>query len=78
MSNDLRSWFVTFPNGIIPLVENWGLTQRSSVQAGTLLFCPYSLTQRSSVQAGTLLFCPYSLTQRSSVQAGTLRISCDS
>ncbi|KAD5507713.1 hypothetical protein E3N88_15416 [Mikania micrantha] len=24
MSNDLRSWFVTFPNGMIPLVENWG------------------------------------------------------
>ncbi|KAD5507639.1 hypothetical protein E3N88_15342 [Mikania micrantha] len=24
MSNDLRSWFVTFPNGVIPLVENWG------------------------------------------------------
>ncbi|KAD3336614.1 hypothetical protein E3N88_32133 [Mikania micrantha] len=21
MSNDLRSWFVTFPNGMIPLVE---------------------------------------------------------
>ncbi|KAD7117696.1 hypothetical protein E3N88_04964 [Mikania micrantha] len=24
MSNDLRSWFVTFPNGMVPLVENWG------------------------------------------------------
>ncbi|KAD4586489.1 hypothetical protein E3N88_24090 [Mikania micrantha] len=24
MSNDLRSWFVTFPNGMIPLVGNWG------------------------------------------------------
>ncbi|KAD5318173.1 hypothetical protein E3N88_18119 [Mikania micrantha] len=24
MSNDLRSWFVTFPNGVIPLVEIWG------------------------------------------------------
>ncbi|KAD2393475.1 hypothetical protein E3N88_40452 [Mikania micrantha] len=27
MSNDLRSWFVTFPNGIIPLVENWGCSR---------------------------------------------------
>ncbi|KAC9423924.1 hypothetical protein E3N88_45864 [Mikania micrantha] len=24
MSNDLRSWFVTFPNGMIPLVEIGG------------------------------------------------------
>ncbi|KAD4888203.1 hypothetical protein E3N88_20276 [Mikania micrantha] len=28
MSNDLRSWFVTFPNGMIPLVENWGCDNR--------------------------------------------------
>ncbi|KAD5802479.1 hypothetical protein E3N88_13839 [Mikania micrantha] len=26
MSNDLRSWFATLPNGVIPLVENWGHT----------------------------------------------------
>ena len=26
MSNDLRSWFVTFPNGMIPLVEIGGVT----------------------------------------------------
>ncbi|KAD4177947.1 hypothetical protein E3N88_26538 [Mikania micrantha] len=30
MSNDLRSWFVTFPNGMIPLVENWGCDNRLS------------------------------------------------
>ncbi|KAD4180284.1 hypothetical protein E3N88_28875 [Mikania micrantha] len=24
MSNDLRSWFVMLPNGVIPLVEIWG------------------------------------------------------
>ncbi|KAD5317744.1 hypothetical protein E3N88_17690 [Mikania micrantha] len=30
MSNDLRSWFVTFPNGMIPLVGNWGMASSSS------------------------------------------------
>ncbi|KAD1527677.1 hypothetical protein E3N88_42674 [Mikania micrantha] len=29
MSNDLRSWFVTFPNGMIPLVEIGGVTSDS-------------------------------------------------
>ncbi|KAD4585408.1 hypothetical protein E3N88_23009 [Mikania micrantha] len=42
MSNDLRSWFVTFPNGMIPLVENWGLKLIVLLLFFTLMLCKQS------------------------------------
>ncbi|KAD2805546.1 hypothetical protein E3N88_38923 [Mikania micrantha] len=45
MSNDLRSWFVTFSNGMIPLVENWGCDKKNTRNQPSLNPDPEEQTQ---------------------------------
>ncbi|KAD5508376.1 hypothetical protein E3N88_16079 [Mikania micrantha] len=59
MSNDLRSWFVTFPNGMIPLVEIGGVTTkgcrtqtRALTQTLALSLTPTHVTSAASRRTG--------------------------